>query len=466
MHPTPSLRTRMSSVLYRRVALPVVDLARRTDSIAAYRELERTQWLPTAELRQLQLLRLRALLRHAGERVPYYRDLFAELGFDPEGVRSVADLEALPTLDKATIRAEGERLMADNAEQYQPRPHRSAGTTGQPLVIQMDRARHSLGWADMYRWWAAGGWQPGDKQLVLAGSALRPRQISGLQARIYGRLNHFVEFTSFDLTESELDRALAAIVASPGLTHLRGYASSIHLLARHASSVGWKANPRRRLHVYTTAETLFPEQRARIEEYLGAHVFDQWGCRDGGISAFECDRHQGMHVAIENAVVEFVCDGRAVLPGESGEVLATDLFSYAMPMIRYRVGDRATPSDRHCSCGRGLPLIESVDGRVSGFLIGSGGKRVHGEFFSHVFWEAPWVEEFQIVQEVRDEVVVRIVPTQESLADGLDEELRQIGRVMEEQLGVDTRVRLQIVSKIEAGPMGKRQFVVCKVPDA
>jgi phenylacetate-CoA ligase len=350
-------------------------------------------------------------------------------------------------------------MLADNASEFQPRTHRSAGTTGQPISILIDRMRHSIGWADMYRWWSVGGWRLGDKQFVVAGAALRPRQLSGYKAKLYTKLNHFEDYSSFDLTAEALDRLLKRLEKHKGPVFLRGYASSMHALARHASSVNWNGHVKA---VFTTAETLFPEQRAQIESGLQGPVFDQWGCRDGGISAFECERHNGMHLAIENAVVEICRDGSPVANGISGEVVATDLFSYASPVIRYEVGDVAGYATASCSCGRGLPLIASVEGRVSGFLIGSGGRRIHGEFFSHVFWETPWVKQFQIEQDVPEEIVVKIVKVGVPSSD----QLNGIRELMQGTTGDKCRIRIEFVDEIPAGPMGKRQFVICRIPTA
>jgi len=447
----------ISRTLYRSLALPFVDRARRTDSLAVYRALDKSQWLPRCELETLQLDRLKRLLVHAKEHVPYYRDLFGQCGFDPRRLQSVSDMSIIPFLTKDIIRREGHRLIADNAKEFQPRPHRSAGTTGQPIVLQMDRMRHSVGWADMYRWWNAGGWQLGDGQFVLAGAALRPRQLSGFRAHLYSRLNHFEDYSSFDLDVITLDRLLLRIERHRGRRFLRGYASSMHALAKHAAQREWSG---RLDAIFTTAETLFPEQRKQIESALHGPVFDQWGCRDGGISAFECERFLGMHLAVENAVVEICRNDEAVTMGAEGEVVATDLFSYAMPIIRYKVGDVAAMATESCTCGRGLPLVASVLGRISEFLIGTGGRRIHGEFFSHVFWETPWVREFQIVQNQLGEIVVNIVRASEPPAG----QLAQITRLMQEQAGADCRVRIEFVSDIPPGPMGKRQFVICRVP--
>lgn len=449
-----------ANAFYRYVAIPFVDLVRKTDSLRVYRQMDQTQWLDRETLDTLQIERLRSLLKHAGQHVPYYRDLFAESDFHPDKLWSVSDLAVLPFLDKKIIRQEGHRLKADNATQFGPRPHRSAGTTGQPIEILIDRMRHSIGWADMYRWWNAGGWKPGQKQFVLAGAALRSRRLSSFKARLYGKLNHFEEFTSFGLDEKVMDRLLERLNKPWKTVYLRGYASSIHTLARYAAEVGWVRRSDTPVVVFTTAETLFAEQRRQIETGLNAHVFDQWGCRDGGISAFECEQHCGLHLATENTVVEICRDGRPVPDGESGEVIATDLFSYAMPIIRYRVGDVASYAADSCSCGRGLPLISSVEGRVSGFLIGSGGRRIHGEFFSHVFWETPWVKEFQVEQNLPEEIVVKIIPSSEPPSDKLEE----IQRLMSDQAGPEVRIRIEFVNEIPPGPMGKRQFIICRVP--
>jgi phenylacetate-CoA ligase len=422
-----------------------------------FRLLDQSQWKSQAELEELQIQRLRSLLIHAGEHVPYYRQLFAEAAFNPEHVKDVDTLKSLPVLSKQIIREQSTKLLADNAAQYQPRPHRSAGTTGQPIILQMDRKRHSVAWADMYRWWSAGGWQLGEKQFVIAGAALRPRQLSGMKAKLYSRLNNFEDISSFNLTERSLDQFLLRLEKHRGPVYLRGYASSMHVLARHAYERQWSGSVKA---VFTTAETLFPEQRTQIEKALRTHVFDQWGCRDGGISAFECDQHHGLHLAIENAVVEICRDGQPVPHGESGLVVATDLFSYAMPIIRYEVGDVATYATSPCACGRGLPLIASVQGRVSGFLVGSGGRRIHGEFFSHIFWEAPWVKEFQIVQDKPEEIIVNVIKA----TDPPPGQLVELSQLMEEYAGPECRVRVEFVDTIPPGPMGKRQFIICRIP--
>ncbi|MBI5058229.1 phenylacetate--CoA ligase family protein [candidate division KSB1 bacterium] len=446
-----------SAFLYRHLAIPIVDLARRTESLRAFRELDASQWWSPERLATLQFERLKLLLIHAQTHVPYYRELFGTCGFDAQRCNTLADIAVIPLLTKDVIRRAGDRLLADNAAQFQPRPHRSAGTTGEPLVIQMDRARHSVAWGDMYRWWSAGGWSVGEKQYVVAGAALRPRRVSGAKAKLYSRLNHFEDYTAFDLTDSAMNRLLTKLAAERGAAFLRGYASSIHTLARHAEARDWQGSVRA---VFTTAETLFPDQRKQIESALHTRVFDQWGCRDGGISAFECEQHQGLHLAVENAVVE-VCDESGPVPaGTSGDVIATDLFSYAMPIIRYRVGDVASYATATlCACGRGLPLIASVLGRISGFLIGAGGKQIHGEFFSHVFWETPWVKEFQIVQDVPEEIVVNIVP----VGPPPGGQLAEITRLMSDRVGPGVRIRVELVTEIPVGALGKRQFVICRI---
>jgi phenylacetate-CoA ligase len=389
--------------------------------------------------------------------VPYYRDQFRECRFDPRGFASLADLSVIPMLTKQIIRREKNRLLADNAAEFHPRPHRSAGTTGEPIEIQIARARHSIAWADLYRSWSVGGWQLGDKQYVVAGAALRARRLRGAKARLYSRLNHFQDYTAFNLTEAIMDRLLAKLNTECGRAFLRGYASSMHALAKHAAARGWSGSVKA---IFTSAEMLFPEQRKQIEDSLHGPVFDQWGCRDGGISAFECEAHHGMHLAIESAIVEICTAGRPVAVGETGNVVATDLFSYPMPIIRYDVGDVASYSCSECQCGRGLPLISSVLGRISGFLIGSGGRKIHGEFFSHIFWETPWVKEFQVVQDVPEEVVVRIVPS----ASAPHRQMNHIIALMCERVGEGVNVRIDLVERLTPGPMGKRQYVICRVP--
>jgi phenylacetate-CoA ligase len=123
--------------------------------------------------------------------------------------------------------------------------------------------------------------------------------------------------------------------------------------------------------------------------------------------AAECERHRGLHIAAENVIIETVKDGKPVGPGELGEILVTDLNRYGMPLIRYTIGDAGVLSDRVCPCGRGLPLLEEVAGRITEIVRTPQGKLL-GVVVAHIFKDLP-LKIYRVIQETPDELIVRMV---------------------------------------------------------
>src|SRR5207237_1415571 len=139
-------------------------------------------------------------------------------------------------------------------------------------------------------------------------------------------------------------------------------------------------------------------------------VFETYGSREFMLMAAECDRHEGLHLTQEHLLVEVLNDdGTPTPPGQEGNLAVTDLYNYGMPFIRYLNGDRATAGWDTCSCGRGLPLMKPVLGRVLDVLCTPDGRRVSGEFFPHLMKDFAAVRRFQVVQDEPDHVEMRLV---------------------------------------------------------
>ena len=157
--------------------------------------------------------------------------------------------------------------------------------------------------------------------------------------------------------------------------------------------------------------------------------------------------------------MEFTRNGEPVAPNESGEMILTDLHNYAMPFIRYAVGDMGAPSAEQCPCGRGLPLVKSIEGRVQDFIVTPEGTRIHGEFFSHLFWEMTSFAQFQIVQESQDSLVIRVVPLPSANTSQLNEEPQRIIDVVRGRTGT-MKIKVEQVSKLPTTKGGKHRFVI------
>ena len=162
--------------------------------------------------------------------------------------------------------------------------------------------------------------------------------------------------------------------------------------------------------VICAAEKVLPFQREVMERVFGCPVFNTYGSREFMLIASECEKHEGLHVNVENLIVEIVKeDGTYAREGETGRIIITDLHNYGMPFIRYEIGDLAVFTERRCSCGRGLPIIEDVVGRSLDMIKTPEGKIVPGEFFPHLMKEFKEILKFQVIQETLENLRIRMV---------------------------------------------------------
>jgi phenylacetate-CoA ligase len=214
--------------------------------------------------------------------------------------------------------------------------------------------------------------------------------------------------------------------------------------------------------IIASSMMLLPHERAVIENVFGVKVFDMYGCEEVGLIASECERHEGLHMNIDQLAIEVLRDdGAQAGPGEPGLVVVTDLENPAMPLIRYRMEDFAEPADRPCSCGRGLPLIRKISGRVADFLRRKDGSQVAGvSLIENSLTRIPGIEQMQIVQEDLGRMRLRVVPGA-SFTPQRRQELVDYFVATFPGSGVE----LEELSEIRPEPNGKYQFSICKVPD-
>ncbi len=454
---SPKSEKPMYSNLVRHVLYPL-DRWRSGDAAESryLREFERTQYLPKEELAELALQRLKRLVDHAFNRCPFYRRQFEAAGIVPSDVRSLDDLRAIPILEKRHIQDYRDEMVAANWPRRDLIPNLTGGSTGTPLsfFLSQDRVwtRKAATWR--HNRWA--GWEFGDKVGSLWGAARDVPQ-NGIKQRLR---NWFIDRTVALNTAMITERGLRDFHAR--LTQFRpkiliGYANSLKLLAQYLKSNGLPAH---RPHaIVATAEVLEPESRALIEGVFGCRVFNRYGCREVSVIASECAEHRGMHIMAEGLYVEVVCGDRPAQPGEAGEVVVTDLLNLAMPLIRYRIGDRAVPASGACPCGRGLPRIEGLQGRATDFLVGADGRLVSGAALTVVMVaKRPGLGQVQIWQETVGRVLFKIVKR-----DGngpTPEDLEFLNAQTRLYLGANVKIEHEFVDALAAEPSGK--FLFCR----
>lgn len=428
------------------------------DTVRLRRALERSQWCERPKILELQTERLRWFLTDIGAHVPYYRELFRTLDFNPSQLTNAQDLRALPLLAKKDIKAAGERLIADNAGKIAR--FNTSGSSGEPLVFYLGSERISHDVAAKWRatrWW---GVDIGDPEIVLWGSPIE----LGSQDRVRAFRDRLLRSTllpAFEMSVPKLQQFVEAIRRTrPRM--LFGYPSALAHVARYAQDNGIRMDDLGIRVAFVTAEQLQEAQRERIRSVFGCRVANGYGARDAGFIAHECP-DGGMHICAEDIVIETVDPrGDPVPIGQPGEIVVTHTATRAFPFVRYRTGDVGVLSSGDCPCGRGLPLLEKVLGRTTDFVVAQDGTIMHGLALIYVIRDMPEVDGFKIVQENRRLVRVLVIPR-----DGWGEQnVKAIRSGFVQRLGPDVDVLIELVESIEPEPSGKFRYVVSRVsPD-
>jgi len=212
--------------------------------------------------------------------------------------------------------------------------------------------------------------------------------------------------------------------------------------------------------VITAAETVTPAQRELLHEVFQVPVLASYGSREFMLIAMECE-HGGMHISADNLLVECLRDGSPAAPGELGQVVITDLHNYGMPFIRYQIGDVATIRAGLCPCGRGLPMLQDVHGRMPDTIQTPDGKLISGLFFPHLLKEFDWIEQFQVIQKELDKLHVKLVaPDRRAAEQGLPQLRQEIFAVT----GKDMQIEIIFVEDIPRTATGKHRNVVSEIP--
>jgi phenylacetate-CoA ligase len=360
------------------------------------------------ELEKLQVVELRALLEHAGTKVPYWRELFRRVGFDPRAVESRADLSALPVTTRETVQEHFSEMLDPTSRGPHVRKGTS-GTTGVPLKFEYCNASETWRQAVRLRGYGWAGYRMGEPTLHYWGTGTTlPKGLAAAKVRLDRALRREVYIDAIMQDEASLWYA-ARRIAQLRPHVIIGYAQALASFARWAIDRGardWADS-----NIICAAEPLSSADREALRRAFGANVFDTYGSRETMLLGAECDRHDGLHLSEENLVVEIARDGRLVPDGESGDVVVTDLHNYRMPFIRYANGDLAVmDGSKTCACGRGLRRLGAIEGRRADTLRDANGEAVSGMLFVSLMQSADeLVREYQVLQRTNGALELRVV---------------------------------------------------------
>jgi phenylacetate-CoA ligase len=412
---------------------------RLTSSARVLADIPRLLRHPRASREQIiafQEQRLRQLVTHAYDNVPYYRRLFDDAGIKSNDIRGLADLDRIPVTTKSTLQAlGGSDMIARGLSASKLITRRTSGSTGIPLTVYRQRAEQYLPAVFLWRVRRDLGLTRGARVTVLVAGSYRSRSrsITSRGRRQLQRLVGIRDWTRIDST-LPIDR-VATLLRDSNPDAISGYPGILSRLAHHLSGDNRQIRPRL---IVSSAELLTPPMRASIEHVFQAPVRDTYSCYELGLIAWECPLGGTYHVCDDNTIVEIESAGGA----DSGELIGTSLHFAAMPIIRYRLADIVTRGPDQCRCGSPFTTLSAINGRTVDYFTLPDGTLLHAQVVAGAVWsgEFAWIQQYQLVQERRDRVVMDIIPRREPTRS----EVQEIERAAGEVLGprVDFSVRL------------------------
>ncbi|NIA68036.1 phenylacetate--CoA ligase family protein [Pelagibius litoralis] len=431
---------------------------------ALLQQLDESQWWAPEDMRAQQLRQANALLVHAYRTVPFYRDRLAQAGFVPGQTLTEDVWSAIPILTRADLQEAGDRLLSTQIPERHGKTYdiSSSGSTGRPVKAKGTRLVQFFWDAMTLREHI---WHRRDFQGKLAAVRSFPSGVAdypaGALSRHWGRSTKdiFATGPSAMLTVSTRTNDQVEWLLRQQPAYLLTYPSALQELLIHCKRERIRIPGL--LQVRTLSEALNPEIRGLCRDVLDLEIADLYSTQENGYLAFQCPEQGAYHVQAESALLEVLDEqGRACVPGEVGHVVVTSLHNFAMPMLRYAVGDLAE-AGALCPCGRGLPVLNRILGRVRNVLVYPDGRRSRPRTIE--IWEDGVLDirQMQIIQHALDDIEIRLV-TGHPFAEA-EEKLVQAR--FHQCTGHNFSTRITYHQEIPRGPSGKFEDFRSEVAD-
>lgn len=421
-------------------------------------QFERQQWFSENELEAYQSEQLRSIVEHAYRTVPFYRRQFDEHHLRPSDIRTINDIEKMPIIDSDVLTKHAGEFVSVEAGWQDRIIGCTSGTTGKSKTLFYDRHVCRIKNVIDWRLKRAAGIEMGDPIAYFMGQKVVPIQQKRPPFWRKNKVLNNMFFSVFHFSPFWYDVYIDALQGF-GAFCVDGYPSTVSMFAEALLA-------RKRIHnlkaAFVSSEILLPHQRNVIEKAFGCKVFNYYGMAERAVFATECEQHKGLHINTDFGHCELVDKfDRPVAPGLPGQLIITGWHNYTMPIIRYRTNDAATLAVERCSCGRGFPLLDSINGRDEDQLAAPDGRYLVDTFISDLFAQyQSKILESQIVQEESGAVIIKIVPS----ADFGNKDADLLIRGMRHYMGNSVNINIESCKSIPRTESGKFRWVISKVP--
>jgi phenylacetate-CoA ligase len=414
------------------------------------------------------------MLEHAYRNVPYYKKLFAECEIKPSHIKSLEDMKKLPVTEKTTVESQPDLFFPTDTNGRNSVSYWTSGTAGRRLNIHLDKAARVLEFSFYWRHWSWGGYKLGDPFLQILYDFFGEKRDSRDRVSCFNPITRRLIINGNLLREPKLD-AIIKEIKKRKILFFKGAPSTVYTFAlmlkeRPPDVLSFKA-------VFTSGGMLLSHQRKTIEQTFGCKVFDSYGNIEGTAAICQCEKG-GYHINSDYGILEtedlLPLDMKSGKRNIIGRAIGTNLYNFAMPLIRYSHDDliEIAPEDERCSCGRTLPLAKSILGRCKDTIMTPDGRYVPK--MHDILNRVEGIMLGQIIQEELDKLVIKICKFQEFCVQREKELIKMASSLLgpnveielkyikfEELVNIRRKYR-PVVSKIENGIVKKKDIETYK----
>jgi phenylacetate-CoA ligase len=418
----------------------------------------RRQYWSRKKLRKYQEKKLRSIVNYAYNHVTFYHYKFKREGIKPTDIKTIKDLSKIQIITKDDLKKEKPtQLLSTRSSTKGLRIQYTSGSTGKPFAIYLNNKEECWRKAISLRANIICGQKIRDKWILIRA----PHHFSD-SSPVQKKLNilspiNLLVLRNFDYQINLLQKA------SPDI--IDGYSGTLFLLAKEIENKDLTGiNPR---IIFGTAELINDKSSNFIEKIFDAPYYDQFGCSEFDRTAWECPEKVGYHMDVDSVITQFVDkEGKDVSSGEKGEIVYTSLFNYAMPFIRYAIGDLGVPSDETCSCGRSFPIMKIIEGRKDSFLVLPGRKKLSPRVLTNAlssFGYYSSINQFRVIQEKENLINILIEKQEDAIQDNFFKEALKTHFAREFKF-LFKNIKFEIkMQKILPEKTGKRRTVISKL---
>jgi len=418
--------------------------------LSYFLQMTKEQWEPLDELKKRQEKKLKRLIKDAYFRVPYYRELFDSMGLKPEDIKKIEDLKNVPFMTKKILQSEPlKKIVAKDMNHSRLIKITTSGSTGTPLKLyytRKDFTRLNMGWL---RPLLAHGVKPWHKKMEISGPHNIPEKSKWYNLLGFFRKNVISIF-------NEPSEWFAAWQSSK-FDVLYGYSGSLKILANHIIANNLK--PIKPQYIFGVSDLVDEECRELIQKAFKTKLIDLYGAAEAGCIAWQCPLCNGYHLNSDTVLVEFLQGENSSPPGSRGRIVVTNLYSTAMPLIRYELEDVGIPSPENSSCGRGLPLMKIIEGRCDAFLTLPSGKTLSPMFFFSLMKNITGIKQWRVVQKIPSQIDVYIIPLRSFASHSAQDIKNEIEKKIEDKI----QIKVILTESIPPDLSGKLRAVISYV---